>query len=269
METLFAVLPAVVVFVFGAVIGSFLNVCIHRMPKDESIVSPGSHCPHCGKAVRPLDNIPLISFLILGGKCRACSAPISPRYFAVELANAFSWLCLLKIYGLSPFFYAGAVLFSILLAVTVTDLETGLIPDKLTFPGMLTGLAMSAVWPVLQGQNIWYLGLAHSALGLLAGGGILLAVGFLGNLIFKKESMGGGDIKLLAMMGSMMGFEKVLLIFFLSPFLGLPVALYMRWFRKQETIPFGPYLAMAGVCSFLYGNYLIPAILKIYGVSNA
>ncbi len=269
METTITALTGSFVFMLGAVIGSFLNVCIHRMPKDESIVSPGSHCPGCNKPISPADNIPLVSYLLLGGKCRHCKEKISPRYFAVELSNAVSWICLLKIFGLTPFFYAGAVLFSILLAVTVTDFETGLIPDKLSLPGMLAGVAMSAVWPVLQGETVWYWGLAQSAAGLLCGGAILLVVGLLGNFFFKKDSMGGGDIKLLAMMGAFMGFKKALLIFFISPFFALPIALFMRYVQKQETIPFGPYLALAGICSFLYGNSLIAWVLKIYGVSNA
>lgn len=269
METFFAVFPGVVIFIFGAVIGSFLNVCIHRMPKDESIVSPGSHCPHCGKPVKAYDNIPLVSWLVLGGKCRSCSAKISPRYFAVEFVNAFMWLCLWKIYALSPFFFAGAVLFSILLAMTVTDLETGLIPDKLSIPGMIAGLVMSTAWPALQGQDVWYWGLAHSAGGLLTGGAILMGVGLLGTFIFRKDAMGGGDVKLLAMMGAFMGIQKAFLIFFISPFFAMPMALYLKFFRKAETLPFGPYLAMAGITSFLYGEKLIAWIFKIYGVSNA
>ncbi len=111
METFFAVFPAVVVFILGAVIGSFLNVCIYRMPRNESVVSPGSHCPHCSKAVRPHDNIPLISWLLLGGKCRDCKGKISPRYFFVELANGLLWLFLWFFYAGQPAAAAAAALF--------------------------------------------------------------------------------------------------------------------------------------------------------------
>ncbi len=260
---------AALVFALGAVIGSFLNVCIHRMPKGESVVSPGSHCPHCGKAVRPADNVPLLSYLLLRGKCRDCGAGITPRYFFVELANAVIWLALWFFYGKTPFFYAGAALFSILLAATMTDLETGLIPDKLTFPGMVFGLAASLIWPVLQGETVWYWGLAKSFLGLLAGGGILLATGLLGNAIFKKDSMGGGDIKFLAMMGSFMGPQRAILIFFLAPFAAIVPALVSKWIKKEETIPFGPFLAAAGVCAYLWGDKITVFILKTYGVTNA
>lgn len=266
METVFAVFPGIFVFVFGAVIGSFLNVCIHRMPKDESIVSPGSHCPQCKKMIAAGDNVPLLSFIFLRGKCRHCSAKIPVRYFAVELANALLWLWLWKLYGLTPLFFSGAALFSILLAVSATDLETGLIPDKLSLPGMALGLLFSAVWPVLHGQTVWFWGLAHSAAGLLAGGGILFAVGLLGNFIFRKDSMGGGDIKLLAMMGSFLGAQKAAMVFFISPFFALPLALYLKLFRKEEIMPFGPYLALAGICSYVYADIFTAFFLKIYGI---
>ena len=236
------------------------------MPLDQSIVSPGSHCPKCEKPIAFYDNVPILSYFLLGGKCRACKVKISPRYFIIELINAAAWLGLWKMFGLTPFFAAGAILFSILLAVTVTDLETGLIPDKLSLPGMLAGLILSSVWPALHGQTVWYHGSLQSALGLLAGGGILYGVGMLGNAMFRKESMGGGDIKLLAMIGAFLGWEKIILVFFMSPFPALPFALFARWFRKEDTIPFGPFLAVAGLVGFLYGDFLISYFLKIYGI---
>lgn len=259
----------IAIFIFGACVGSFLNVCIHRMPLDQSIVFPGSHCPKCEKPIAGYDNIPILSWFILGGKCRGCKVRISPRYFVIEFINAAAWLYLWKIFGLSPFFAVGAVLFSILLAVTVTDLETGLIPDKLSLPGMVAGVIFSTIWPVLHGQTVWYQGTLQSALGVLVGGGILYGVGMIGTAMFRKESMGGGDIKLLAMMGAFLGFKKVILVFFMSPFPALPFALFARYFRKEETIPFGPFLAMAGIVSFLYGDFLIDFFLKIYGVKHA
>lgn len=258
-----------VVFIFGAVFGSFLNVCIHRMPKDESIIFPASHCPKCKSPISAKDNVPLLSYLMLGAKCRHCKVRIPVKYFLVELINAFLWLGLWMKFGLSPFFWAGIVYFSVLLAVTVTDFETGLIPDKLSLPGMAAGLVMSAAWPALQRQDIWYWGFAHSAIGLAGGGGILLVIGLLGNLIFRKDSMGGGDIKLLAMMGSFVGLPKAALIFFISPFFALPIALYTKWFRKEETMPFGPYLALAGMCVYVYGEFLTQLFFKIYGVNHA
>ena len=132
------------VFIFGASIGSFLNVCISRMPNDESVVQPPSHCPQCRKKIKWSDNIPILSFLILRGKCRYCSSKIPLRYYVTELTVGLIWLTVWLFYGYSGFFFCGIALLSILWAVTVTDLETGLIPDKLTLPGMLIGLLLSS-----------------------------------------------------------------------------------------------------------------------------
>jgi len=254
------------VFIFGVVIGSFLNVCIHRLPQGQSVVSPGSRCPKCEKPIAWYDNIPLFSYLILRGKCRACSARISFRYFLIELANGLLWLMLWFFYGRTPLFFTGIVLFSILLAICVTDFETGLIPDKLTFPGMIAGLAFSAFCPELHGETLWYRGLGASFLGLLGGGAILFGVGLLGNAIFKKESMGGGDIKLLAMLGAFLGLKEVFYVFTFSPLAALPFALYMKIFRKAETIPYGPFLAVTGACFFIFGEKIESFIFSTYGV---
>ncbi len=254
------------IFIFGAVAGSFLNVCIHRLPQGRSIVSPGSRCPQCEKPIAWHDNIPLLSYLILRGKCRECSAGISFRYFFVELAAGFLWLMLWRFYGLTPFFFSGIVLFSILLAVCVTDFETGLIPDKLTFSGMIAGLAFSALRPVLQKETLWYAAMKASFLGLLGGGAILFAIGLLGRAIFKKESMGGGDIKLLAMLGAFLGLKNAFYIFILSPLVALPFALYMKIFRKAETIPYGPFLAFTGAVFFIFREKIEALIFSTYGV---
>ncbi|OGW82777.1 MAG: hypothetical protein A2Z83_05305 [Omnitrophica bacterium GWA2_52_8] len=244
------------IFFLGAVFGSFLNVCIHRVPKGESVVKPGSRCPECLKPIRWFDNIPVLSFLALRGQCRNCGVKISPRYFLVELSSGGFWLGLWKLYGFSGFSAAGVILFSILLVVSATDFETGFIPDKLTFPGMAAGFLLSALFPALQGESLWYRGELKSLLGFVAGGGILLAIGFFGNWIFKKESMGGGDIKLIAMLGAFLGVEKVLLVFLFAPLAAIPFALYMKFARKAETIPFGPFLALAGALLFVYGDWI-------------
>lgn len=254
------------VFLFGTLVGSFLNVCIHRMPQGASIIKPGSHCPACEKPIAWHHNIPLVSFIALRAKCWNCSASISPRYFAVELLNALIWLGLWFYYGVSPQFFAGIILFSILLAVTFTDLETGLIPDKLNLAGAIAGLSLSALFPELQHRTIWYEGLFASAMGLLIGGGILYLVGMLGDFIFKKETMGGGDIKLLAMMGAFLGTQKIFFVFMLSPIPAAPIALFLKLTRKAETLPFGPYLALTGAIFFVAGDPIVAWILKYYGV---
>ncbi len=250
-------MTVVFIFFLGLVFGSFLNVCIYRFPREESIVRPGSHCPHCRTPIAWQDNIPLVSFILLGGKCRHCRARISFRYFLTELASGGLWAGLWFYYGFGVFFAAGVVFLSILLAVSFTDLETGYIPDALTLPGMAAGILLSALFPVLQGSHGWSRGLLQSLAGLLAGGGSLYLIGMIGDKVFRKESMGGGDIKLLALIGSFIGLQKVILVLFFAPVLALPVALGAKLFRKAETIPFGPYLALAGAVFYLWGGHIV------------
>jgi len=236
------------------VVGSFLNVCIYRLPRGLSIVSPPSHCPQCQAPVAWFDNLPLLSFLILRGKCRKCSVSILFRYFLVELASASLWLALWLIYGPSRLFVISIPFFSLLFVAIITDLETGLIPDRLNIFGMALGLALSVFFPTLFGETLWLRGLASSCLGLLAGGGMLLGTGVLGTWVFKKDSMGGGDVKLLAMIGSFLGWQSVILVFFTAPLLALPAALYCRFKKKEETIPYGPFLALAAIFYFFFGR---------------
>lgn len=254
------------VFIFGAVIGSFLNVCIFRMPRDLSIVRPRSFCPECKKQIAWYENVPLIGYLVLHGKCSACKKPISPRYFFVELVNALLWLFLWSRYGLSLEFGIAAFLFSMLLVTIMTDFETGLIPDKITIPGMIAGLILSVVGYDHFPQGIWYQRLLASALGLVAGGALLLITGWLGELVFRKESMGGGDVKLLAMIGAFVGLQNVFFVFLLAPFPALPLALWQRFVNKEQTIPYGPFLALLGAFLFIESDTVLNLLAKIYGI---
>ena len=254
------------IFLMGLCVGSFLNVCIHRLPRGESIIKPGSHCGVCEKPIAWHDNIPLVSFILLRGRCRRCAAKFSARYFAVELLCGLMWLGLWLACGMTAKLLGALILFSILLAITFTDFETGLIPDKLNLAGALAGFALSGFFPELLGRTVWYQGLLASFLGALAGGGLLYAIGMLGDCIFKKETMGGGDVKLLAMMGSFLGVQKILVVFLLAPIPALPVALFSKCFRKEETIPYGPYLALAGAVFYLKGDFIMKWILNYYGV---
>ncbi|MBN1687793.1 MAG: prepilin peptidase [Candidatus Omnitrophica bacterium] len=247
----------VFVFVFGLIAGSFLNVCIHRIPRGESIILPDSHCPHCGKGIAWYDNIPVLSYLLLVGKCRLCRQKISWRYPFVELMAAVMVWGMWTRYGLSPFFFAGSILFLFLLGVFFTDFETGYIPDKFSITGMVLGLVLSSLFPELHQKEIWYGGLLNSSLGLLLGGGLLFLTAVVGNLVFHKESMGGGDVKLLAMIGAFLGFKKTLFVFFFAPILAVPFGLYVKFIKKGETIPFGPFIAVAGGWLFLYGDQMI------------
>ncbi len=245
------------IILFGLATGSFLNVCIHRLPRDESLGHPGSSCPACGARIGWQDNIPVISYLCLRGQCRHCRAKISPRYVLVEILNAFCWYLLWKHSGWGLTFVFSALLFSILLTVVLIDFETGLIPDELTLTGLAAGLVWSGLAPGRFDAASWHAGLLMAFLGGLLGGGLLFLTGYLGRLLFRKDSMGGGDVKLLAMLGTFLGMQKVVWIFLLAPVLALPAALIAKLVFKEETIPFGPYLAAAGAILFLWGDWLI------------
>jgi leader peptidase (prepilin peptidase)/N-methyltransferase len=250
------------VFVLGTVTGSFLNVLIYRIPLELSIVQPASFCPLCQKNIHWYDNIPLLSFLMLEGKCRHCAGVISPRYFIVELMTGLLWFGAWLFYGVSGFFAAGVILLSFLLALSVIDLERGILPDKLTVTGMIFGLGLSGFYPLLFKETLWYQGIFQSFLGLAVGALILLATAYLGKKIFKKESMGEGDIKLLAMAGAFLGWQKIILVFFLAAFLALPFALYFKYRKGREIIVYGPYLAAASALLFFMGDWMLRILLR-------
>ncbi len=250
-------LTSVFVFVFGTILGSFFNVCIFRLPREESVVNPPSHCPACGAPISWYDNIPVISFFMLGRKCRACLAPIRPRYVVIELLTGAVFVWLWLTYGLSVRGVAGAFLFSCLLIASVVDLEFQIIPDEVSLGGLAAGLLFSTVFPSIHGEILWWRGLLLSLLGVVAGGGLIYLTGVIGDFVFKKESMGGGDVKLLGMIGSILGWQNVLLVFFLAPVLALPLGLFMKFVRRAEVIPFGPFLSLAAWMAFLWGDKMI------------
>jgi leader peptidase (prepilin peptidase)/N-methyltransferase len=257
-------LLGIYVFILGLCFGSFLNVCVYRWPRGESVIKPGSHCPSCDKAIVWYDNIPVLSYLFLKAKCRNCDQKISARYVVIEIFTALIWVALWTKYGLTPLGLVAILLFTVLLGVTMTDLETRLIPDRFTLPMIIIGLVASIFLPQLHGQLIWYEGLFHSFLGMLVGGGSLLLTGLLGSFLFKKEAMGGGDVKLLAMLGAFLGIKNIILVFMIGPILSLPVALYFQFVVKDKYIPFGPFLALAGAWMFLFGDQTWQFIFGIY-----
>ncbi len=240
------------IILFGLAAGSFLNVCIYRLPRDQSVIHPGSACPSCGQSIPWRDNIPVLSFLILRGRCRHCRVAISLRYTAVEILNALIWYFLWLRSGNVLEFACSALLFSILLAVFFADLETGLIPDELSLGGLAAGFVFAGLLPEHLAAQDWKTSLMAAGIGALAGGGLLYLTGLIGQLLFRKESMGLGDVKLLAMLGAFMGVPGIFFVFLIAPILALPVALFERFVRKQETIPFGPYLALAGAAVYLW-----------------
>jgi len=248
------------VFVFGLIVGSFLNVCICRLPKNESIVSPPSHCPGCSYQIRWYDNIPLLSYLLLRGKCRGCGAHISLQYPLVELLNAVLTLLLFLRFGPTPAFAALFLFCSALVVITFIDIEHQIIPDEISLPGVVIGFLLSFVIP----GHTWL----NSLLGILLGGGSLLLVAWAYHRFTGKEGMGGGDIKLLAMMGAFLGWKAVLFIVFASSLLGSVFGVTIMLLQKKDgklAIPFGPYLAFGAVLYIFYGR---PLILWYLGLSG-
>jgi leader peptidase (prepilin peptidase)/N-methyltransferase len=264
---------------FGAVIGSFLNVVIHRLPAGESIVSPGSRCPRCGAPVRPRDNVPVLSWLALGGRCRDCREPISPRYPLVELANALLWAALALRFGFGFPFFASAAFCSALLAITLIDVDHWIIPDVITLPGIVLGLAASFLMPPRESLLAELL---HRQLGLDRLPGFLSSLGFWDSLaalliggglfylvaVVSRGGMGGGDIKLTAMMGAFLGMRDLGVAVFTGLLAGSAVGIALmiagRKTRK-DLIPFGPFLALGGVTAVFWGRPLVDGYLRLRG----
>lgn len=245
------------IFCLGATVGSFLNVCIYRMPRKESIVRPGSHCPHCKQRIAWYDNIPFLSYVFLRGHCRHCNGKISFRYFVVELLTASLFLFLWYYFGLSLLFWIYAALCSSLIVVSFIDIHIQEIPDEISLSGILIGLALSVIFPQLQGEVSHKLALFHSFLGVLAGGGAIYITGLIGNAIFRKESMGGGDVKLMAMIGAFIGWKLVLIAFFIAPFFGAVVGIVLKIKEGKSLIPYGPFLSLASIISIIWGEKII------------
>jgi leader peptidase (prepilin peptidase)/N-methyltransferase len=245
-------LTEIFIFIFGLCIGSFLNVCIYRLPESKSIVQPRSMCPHCGTLIRFYDNIPILSYILLKGKCRHCSTPIALRYPVVELiSGAFALGVYLK-YGIgfeAAIYYA---LIATLIVITFIDIDHQIIPDVVTLPGIPIFFAASFALKQLT--------FVESILGILVGGGSLFLVAWLYHLLAKKEGMGGGDIKLLAMMGAIIGWKGVLFTIFVASAVGtLAGMLIILKTRKtmKLAVPFGPFLAIGGIIYILFGPQLI------------
>ncbi|MEW6049796.1 MAG: prepilin peptidase [Candidatus Zixiibacteriota bacterium] len=237
----------------GLAIGSFLNVVIYRLPRKIKFLLERSACPHCSTPLKWYHNIPLVSFAVLRGKCAFCHMPISWRYPVVESLNAAAYIYFLWQLGFSAQLPAYAFLSSVLIAIFFIDLEFKIIPDVLSLPGIVVGLSSSA-WP-------GGIGFLNAAIGMVVGGGALYLIAMLGDWLFKKESMGGGDIKMAAMLGAFLGWQKILLVFFVSSVIGLLVALgamsVSEKLRRHRVIPFGPFLALAAMLAVLYGDRLL------------
>jgi leader peptidase (prepilin peptidase)/N-methyltransferase len=233
---------------FGAAIGSFLNVCICRWPADESVVSPPSRCPACGTGIGWRDNIPIVSWLALAGKCRNCRSPISSFYPVVEAATALIWIAAVLRYGLSWHALTVAVFFTLLLGIAATDARTYLIPDEFSLGGLAIGLILSFA----PGGVSFPQALA----GAIVGFGVLYLAALLGEWWLKKQAMGGGDIKMMAMVGAFLGpMGSILTIFFgalVGTIIFLPISL-----RTKKLVPFGIFLAVGAAVTEVWGTAIV------------
>jgi leader peptidase (prepilin peptidase) / N-methyltransferase len=242
-------------FALGAIIGSFLNVCIVRLPRGESLIRPPSHCPNCNEPIKFYDNIPIISYIILRGKCRYCKKRISLQYPVVEALTGLMAVALFMKYGPTLQFLLLFLFSSALLVVTFIDVAYQIIPDSISIPGILFGFGASFLIPTLSWQE--------SLLGILVGGGLLLCITIGYKWITGKDGMGGGDIKLLAMMGAWLGWKAIPFIILASSLIGIVIGGGTGLILKKglrAKIPFGPFLAIASFVYIFFG----PDILRWY-----
>jgi len=246
------------VFLLGAILGSFLNVCICRLPKRESILSPPSYCPHCREPIKFYDNIPILSYLLLRGKCRQCKGHISFRYPVVEVLSGLICLALFIKYGLTLQSLLFLLFTAALIIITFIDLDYQIIPDIISIPGIFSGIGASFFIPIMS----WL----ESIFGILIGGGFLLLVAIGYKWLTGREGMGGGDIKLLAMVGAWLGWKAIPFVLFSSSLIGVligggSVLITKRGARTK--IPFGPFLSLASIIYVFFGPELINWYIRL------
>ena len=237
----------------GAILGSFLNVCIVRLPANQSVVRPRSRCPRCERPIAWYDNIPIVSWLVLRGRCRDCDEPISVLYPAVELLTALIWAGMAWRHPWELEAVRGAIFFTLLLGIALTDAREYIIPDEFTWGGLVLGIVLS----LPGGMGI---GPIQALIGAVVGFGLLWLVGFVGTLALKEEAMGGGDIKMMAMVGAFVGWPGVLLTIFLGALLGTMIFLPLTLLGRKKQVPFGVFLSIGGAAAWLVG----PAIITWY-----
>ena len=239
-------------FTFGACIGSFLNVCIYRIPEGKSIVHPPSACPKCGYAIRFYDNIPILSYILLRGRCRRCRVKIPLRYPLVELTTGIAALAVFLKFGLAPATGVYFLFIAVLLVITFIDIDHQIIPDRLSLTGIPLFFLLGFWVPFISWQD--------ALIGILAGGGILYAVALVYQLLTGRDGMGGGDIKLLAMIGALIGWQGILFTIFFSSLSGTLVGLTLALpagRSMKSRLPFGPFLAAGAMAYIFFGTELI------------
>jgi leader peptidase (prepilin peptidase)/N-methyltransferase len=260
------ILLGVYAAVLGLIVGSYLNVVIYRLPRGISTVLPRSRCPGCGAAIRAFDNVPVVSYLLLGGRCRACGARISWRYPLIEGATAALFLASFLRFGFSFEAPAAALFCALMLVLAMIDVDHMILPDALTWPAVAVGLLLQ---PFLPWARLWegpWGALAGAALGALLGAGILLAVWLGWYLIRHEEGMGLGDVKMLAAIGAFLGWKGVLVSLFFAALSGALVGLaLMAWGRlgAKAKLPFGAFLALGGLVALFAGEPIVQAYARL------
>jgi len=243
------------VFLLGSIVGSFMNVCIYRMPRKLSIVLPSSRCPSCNTPIKPWDNIPIVSYFFLGGRCRVCKSRISLIYPLVEFLNAVLYVFILWRFGFAWHTFLYFIICSALVVISFIDLEFQIIPDKITLPGIPIGIIIGSFFLPDPFMRYNVLGLEASLLGFVIGGGVYYALA-----LVSRGGMGGGDIKMMAMVGALMGWKAVLLISFIGSFIGSLVGIFLMVFKgkgRKTKIPFGPFLALGSLITLFYGEEIL------------
>jgi leader peptidase (prepilin peptidase) / N-methyltransferase len=245
----------IIAFILGSLIGSFLNVCIYRIPRNLSIIAPASRCPACNTPIRPYDNIPILSYIFLGGKCRVCGAKISFRYPFVEFLNAALYVLVFWRFGLGWHLPVYCILCSALVVIIFIDLDFQIIPDRITLPGIVIGLIAGSFFLPDPFMRYDLLGFQASIAGFLTGGGLFYAVA-----VLSRGGMGGGDIKMMAMVGSLMGWKAVLMTTFFGSLTGAVVGIFLMVLKgkgRKTKIPFGPFLALGTLITLFCGQEIL------------
>jgi len=262
-------------FILGSVVGSFLNVCIYRLPREESVVSPPSHCTSCGSRIRFYQNVPIISYIFLGAKCSQCGSRIPAKYPLVEILTGLLFAASFRTFGFSLETLFNLILICALIVITFIDLEHMIIPNVITIPGIIVGVLYNAlITDCHTSRNLLgdfssslenFFGVLNevpfldSVFGIIIGGGVLFLIAFLYVLIRKREGMGMGDVKLLAMIGAFLGWKGVIFVMLVSSLIGTVVGLSVIAYKKGDlkyALPFGPFLSLAAVIYLFAGGFV-------------
>jgi leader peptidase (prepilin peptidase)/N-methyltransferase len=247
------------IFIIGSIVGSFLNVCIYRIPKNISLIKPGSHCPNCKKPIPIYYNIPVISWILLKGKCGNCKTRISLRYPLVELLSGLLTLATFLHFGFSGEFFIFTTFIYFLIVISFIDLDTQLILNKLLVLLLIAGITLNLVFKVIPWPD--------ALLGVIAGGSLMLLVSLLGKIVFKKESLGMGDVKLAAVAGFFLGWKMILFATFFSFFFSLPILIVLMATGKLkfgQYVPLGPFLALALITFVYWGQIIVEWYCKMF-----